>query len=126
MARLIPVGAQPAALLERLRRRVGAAHAEARRGLVGRRDTGPVEAEHGLEVAVQNGQHLKRVVGAGSEQASQGLQGPGGVTGVDGVGEIPRRHRARLPQEGLELLEVDGRALAVGGGAARRAGPADG
>ena len=109
-----PGRAQTATLLECLARRIRAAHPQSGRGLVGRGDAGPVEAQHGLVVAMQDRQDLQGVEGARPEEPAQGPQGTGGVAAVDGIGEIPWRHRARFAQEGLELLDVDGRALAVG------------
>ena len=121
------VVAEPAALVQRLlgleRATPSAAPAAPRSSC----DAGAVEAQHPRVVAVQVAITCERVALAGPQHAAQHAERGGGVAPVDGVGEVPRRHRAGLAEERLDV----GGASASRPGAERgveraRAGPAGG
>src|SRR5947209_6971484 len=53
---------------------------------------------------------------AATDQATQVLEGRDGVTAVEGVGEVPRGHAARLAEERQQFVLTDAGAFAVRGG----------
>ena len=108
-----PAGRSPAA---RRRRRAGGTgrapswpgtrldpeHRRPPRASVARVDA--VEAGQPAVVAVQDGHHLQRVAAARRRSSAPAATSAGrGAAGVDGVGEVPRRHAAGLAEERLDV-----------------------
>ena len=58
-------------------------------------------------MAVQDGHQLQRMTAPCAGHPGQRLQGEDGVAGVDGVGELPRRHAAGLADEGLHVVDAE-------------------
>ena len=65
------------------------------------RGVAAVERQQLGVVAVQDRHHLQRMALAGAHHPVQQLQRHGGVTTVDGVGEVPRRHATGVAEERL-------------------------
>ena len=84
--------------------------------LLGTGHVGPVQAEHLTVVTVEVGHDHQGVAAVGGQQAAEDAQGGGRVTGVDGVGQVPRSERSGVAQEGLELGHRHRGPRAIGGG----------
>jgi hypothetical protein len=85
------------------------------RGRLGVRGACPVEAEHPAEVAVQGGDDDQGVALPRCQHPPQRPEGDVGPPAVDGVGQLPRRDGAGLPEERPEVLGTDLGPLPVGG-----------
>jgi len=66
-------------------------------------------------VALQDGQHDQRVASSRFGEAVEELEGVLGLAPVDGVCEVPGRHRTGLAEVGFQFLRADPGAGAISG-----------